>query len=102
MSPTSYDPSLVALSIVIAVLASYTALDLGGHVRGATPGHRWGWIGGASLAMGGGIWSMHFIGMLAFQMGMPAAYDLKLTVVSLLIAIVVTGAAFATVSWRGA
>ena len=55
MSATSYDPSLVALSIVIAVLASYTALDLAGHVRGATPGQRWGWISGASLAMGGSI-----------------------------------------------
>ena len=65
MLHTGYDPSLVALSIAIAVLASYTALDLGGRIRGATPGARWGWLGSASLAMGGGIWAMHFVGIAA-------------------------------------
>ncbi|MCJ2088519.1 response regulator [Methylobacterium sp. E-005] len=52
--------------------------------------------------MGGGIWAMHFVGMLAFEMGMPAAYDLGVTVLSLLIAIAATGAAFTWVSRRGA
>ncbi len=99
---TGYDPALVTLSIAIAVFASYTALDLGSRVRTAAPGLRWAWIAGAALAMGGGIWAMHFIGMLAFEMGMPAAYDLGLTVGSLLIAVGVTGAAFALVSRRGA
>ncbi|WP_237481485.1 MHYT domain-containing protein [Lichenibacterium dinghuense] len=98
MNATGYDPSLVGLSIVIAVLASYTALDLGGRVRGATPGRRWAWVGAASLAMGGGIWSMHFVGMLAFRMAMPVLYDVRLTALSFLIAVGVTGAAFAFVS----
>jgi PAS domain S-box-containing protein len=98
MVSTGYDPALVALSIAIAVFASYTALDLGGRVRGATSGMRWAWVAIASSAMGGGIWSMHFVGMLAFEMGMPAAYDLGITVLSLLIAIGATGAAFAWVS----
>ena len=98
MMQTSYDPTLVVLSVVIAVIASFTALDLASHLPGATRNKHWGWIGGASLAMGGGIWSMHFVGMLAFRMSMPVLYDLKLTVVSLLIAIGVTGAAFAWVS----
>ncbi|WP_019905059.1 MHYT domain-containing protein [Methylobacterium sp. 77] len=97
MVHTGYNPALVALSIAIAVFASYTALDLASRVR-AAPGRRLAWIGGAALAMGGGIWSMHFVGMLAFEMGMPAAYDTGLTLLSLLIAIGATGGAFAWVS----
>ena len=44
---------------------------------------RWAWVAIASFAMGGGIWSMHFVGMLAFEMGMPVAYDLGTTILSL-------------------
>ncbi|WP_375454398.1 MHYT domain-containing protein [uncultured Methylobacterium sp.] len=102
MVHTGYDPALVALSVAIAVLASYTALDLGGRVRGAAAGLRWAWVAAASIAMGGGIWSMHFIGMLAFEMDMPAAYDPGITLLSLLIAVGATGAALAWVSRTGA
>ncbi|MCJ2086998.1 response regulator [Methylobacterium sp. E-005] len=102
MVHTGYDPALVALSIAVAVFASYTALDLGGRVRGAAAHLRWAWVAAASLAMGGGIWAMHFVGMLAFEMGMPAAYDSGITVASLLLAIAATGAAFAWVSRKGA
>ena len=99
---TGYNASLVALSIAIAVLASYTALDLGGRIRGATPGARWGWLGAASLAMGGGIWAMHFVGMLAFEMGMPVIYGIRLTLLSFVVAVGSTGAAFAWVTRPGA
>ncbi|MCC0808489.1 PAS domain S-box protein [Methylobacterium sp. W2] len=102
MVHTAYNPALVALSIAIAIFASYTALDLGSRVNGASGGRRFAWIGGAALAMGGGIWSMHFVGMLAFEMGIPAAYDAGLTLISLLIAIGATGAAFAWVGRTGA
>ena len=102
MVHTGYDPALVALSIAIAFFASYTALDLGARVRGASTSLRWAWVAAASVAMGGGIWAMHFVGMLAFEMGMPAAYDLGITVASLLIAIVATGGAFAWVSRKRA
>ena len=98
MLHTGYNPSLVALSIAIAVLASYTALDLGGRVRGASLGARWGWVGAASLAMGGGIWAMHFVGMLAFEMGMPVVYEVGLTLLSFAVAVGSTGAAFAWVT----
>ncbi|MDR7039575.1 PAS domain S-box-containing protein [Methylobacterium sp. BE186] len=98
MVHTGYNPALVALSIAIAVFASYTALDLGARLRDGAAGPRWAWVAGAAVAMGGGIWSMHFVGMLAFEMGLPAAYDLGLTVLSLLIAVGVTGAAFTVVS----
>ncbi|MEG9526765.1 MAG: histidine kinase, partial [Hyphomicrobiales bacterium] len=79
MVHTGYNPALVALSIGISIFASYTALDLGARIRGPVPGAQWPWIAGAALAMGGGIWSMHFVGMLAFEMGLPAAYDIGLT-----------------------
>ncbi|MBO1021219.1 PAS domain S-box protein [Methylobacterium sp. SD274] len=102
MVHTGYNPALVALSVAIAIFASYTALDLGARVHNAAPGRRIAWIGGAALAMGGGIWSMHFIGMLAFEMGMPTSYEAGLTVLSLVIAIGATGGAFAWVGRPGA
>jgi NO-binding membrane sensor protein with MHYT domain/nitrogen-specific signal transduction histidine kinase len=90
----TYNPHLVALSILVAAFASYTALDLGGRVaatRGVAPRV---WLVPAAIAMGGGIWSMHFIGMLAFNMPTPMSYDIGLTALSLIVAIVVTGAGF--------
>ncbi|SDM55389.1 PAS domain S-box-containing protein [Methylobacterium phyllostachyos] len=101
MVHTGYNPLLVALSLIIAVFASYAALDLGARVRRPDVGPRWAWGAGAAVAMGGGIWSMHFVGMLAFEMGLPAVYDLGLTLLSLLIAVGVTAAAFAWVARRG-
>jgi NO-binding membrane sensor protein with MHYT domain/two-component sensor histidine kinase len=94
----TYDPYLVTLSILVACFASYTALNLGGHV-GATRGvARRVWLVAAAITMGGGIWSMHFIGMLAFVMPIPMSYDLGLTALSLLVAIFVTGGGFYVVS----
>ncbi|AWN49351.1 hybrid sensor histidine kinase/response regulator [Methylobacterium terrae] len=101
MVHTGYNPAFVALSIIIAVFASYVALDLGARVRRPDPGPRWVWGAGAAVAMGGGIWSMHFIGMLAFEMGMPATYDLGLTLSSLVIAIGSTAAALTWVERQG-
>ena len=98
---TGYNPTLVVLSLVIAIFASYTALDLASHVRGRVAGARWPWVGGAALALGGGIWSMHFVGMLAFEMGMPVAYAAGHTAASFLIAVVATGLGFAWVGREG-
>lgn len=101
----SYDASLVALSLVMAVLASYTALDLAGRVAAAR-GHaaQW-WLAGGSIAMGVGIWSMHFIGMLAYRMPVSMGYDPSITLLSLLIAVVSSAFALWIVcqdhlSWR--
>jgi PAS domain S-box-containing protein len=99
---TSYDPALVVLSVLIATLASYTALDLAARVRSAAVRVSWTWIAAASVALGGGIWSMHFIAMLAFRMPMPVAYDATLTLVSLLLAVAVTAAGFFVVGRRTA
>src|SRR6516165_1550664 len=96
----TYDPYLVALSISVACLASYTALDLGGRIRGSRRWARVAWLATASIAMGGGIWSMHFIGMLAFFMPTPVGYDFGLTLLSLVVAIGVTGFGFFMIGTR--
>src|SRR5947207_14072293 len=90
----SYNFHLVALSFAVACFASYTALDLGTRIRVSAGRQRVAWLITAAIAMGGGIWSMHFIAMLAFSMPMAMSFDVSLTVISLLVAIVVTGIAF--------
>ena len=96
----TYNPYNVALSIAVACLASYTALDLGGRIRGSRRWAQLAWLATAATAMGGGIWSMHFIGMLAFIMPMPVGYDLDLTLLSLVVAIGVTGFGFFMIGTR--
>lgn len=98
MSSGSYIPSLVLISVLVAILASYTALDLAGRVTSATGRAVYGWIGGGAFAMGTGIWSMHFIGMLAFVPPFETAFDLLLTLASLLIAMLSSGFALWLVS----
>src|SRR5712664_685078 len=97
--PSNYNPWLVFLSIVVATVASYVALDLASRVA-ATRGTRTSsyWLVGGALSMGTGIWSMHFVGMLAFQLPIAMAYDIPVTLLSLLIAVVVSGFALYTVS----
>jgi NO-binding membrane sensor protein with MHYT domain len=98
----SYDTVLVGLSIVIAVLASFTALTLVGRAKESAGRARTVWLFGAATALGGGIWSMHFVAMLAFSLHMPIHYNVELTVVSLVAAIVVTALALYTVTrWAG-
>jgi len=98
----TYDWYLVALSYAVASFASYTALDLGGRITASKGWIRRAWLATAALAMGGGIWSMHFIAMLAFLMPMPVGYDLRLTILSLLVAIGVTGVGFYVIGTRQA
>src|ERR1700732_3718830 len=94
----THDPYLVALSILVASFASYTALDLGGHVGAARGLARCVWLMAAAITMGGGIWSMHFVAMLAFSMPIPMSYDIGLTALSLVVAILVTGGGFYVIS----
>ena len=98
----TYDPYLVALSILVAGFASYAALDLGGRVAPAQGPTRRIWLSAAALIMGGGIWSMHFVAMLAFQLPTPVSYDVGLTVLSLVLAILGTGGSFYVISRPGA
>lgn len=93
MNEIHYQPLLVALSYVISVLGSYTALRLAVAIPQAQDrASAIGWTLGAAVALGGGaIWSMHFIGMNAADMGMPVAYDATLTFASLALSILAPG-----------
>jgi diguanylate cyclase (GGDEF)-like protein len=92
-----YDLKLVALSVVVAIIASCTALELAGRVSTARGRTAWLWLAGGAISMGTGIWSMHFIGMLAFSLPVPIAYDFPITMLSMAIAIVVSGTALLVV-----
>jgi len=98
----THDPFLVVLSILVACFASYTALDLAAHVGVARGLARRLWLVAAAITMGGGIWSMHFVAMLAFSMPMPMSYDIDLTVLSLVVAIAVTSGGFYVIRRQGA
>ena len=87
----TYDPWLVCLSVIVAILVSYTALVLAVRVSNANRSSARLWLGGGAIAMGGGIWSMHFIGMLAFSLPISLAYDAARTIGSLVIAILTSG-----------
>src|SRR5712691_11227231 len=89
----SYDDRLVALSIFIAISASYVALDLGGRVSAARGWIRSAWLAGGATVMGFGIWSMHFTGMLAFSLPVPVAYHWPTVLLSLLAAILASAVA---------
>ena len=94
----TYNNWVVLLSFLVAILASYTALDLASRITASTGAAAASWLMGGAFAMGMGIWSMHFIGMLAFSLPIPMAYDVLITLESMFIAIVVSGFALFTVS----
>ncbi|KVN38633.1 histidine kinase [Burkholderia pyrrocinia] len=95
----TYQLSLVLLSLAIATLASYTALDLARFISLLDkPKLKRAWLGGGAAAMGTGIWSMHFVGMLAFSLPIPLGYDLVDTGISLAIAVLVSYFALSVVT----
>jgi PAS domain S-box-containing protein len=88
----SYNYLLVILSYVMAVAASYTALELGRRV--STESNRLiaaSWLCGGAFSMGIGIWTMHFIGMLAFSLPMAFSYDVTITILSMLVGVAASG-----------
>ena len=90
-----YNPWLVVLSVAVAIFVSHTALRLSARVARAQGALTRLWMVGGALAMGTGIWSMHFIGMLAFSLPIALAYDIPATVASLFIAIITSALALA-------
>jgi diguanylate cyclase len=82
--PSQYSFRGVAISILIAMLASYVALDLAKRVHLYAENRRAAlvWWAGGSLALGTGIWSMHFVGMVAFTLPIALGYTKLLTFVS--------------------
>lgn len=101
---TAHDLRLVALAAAICALASFTAISLLRHARSAAPAMQGTWLTVASVSTGFGIWATHFIAMLAFSPGIPNAYNIALTIVSLLAAILMTRVGFGVAllpSWSG-
>ncbi len=99
--PGHYDPVLVALSFAIAMLAAWVALEYSGRVsEELRPGRRYLWLGAGSVCMGAGIWSMHYVGMLAYRMDMPVLYDWPTVGASMLAAVAASGVAFLTITRR--
>jgi signal transduction histidine kinase/ActR/RegA family two-component response regulator len=86
--PAAYTPFLVALSFFVAALAGYAALEVVESMASApSPRTRRFWLAAGAVAMGSGIWSMHFIGMLAFSLPIPVSYDFTITLISMLPAV---------------
>ena len=94
----TYSYPLVFLSIVIANLAAYAALDLSGRVTAAHGRARVAWLCGGAFAMGIGIWSMHYMGMAAFQLPVAARYDWPTVLLSMAAAILASAVALFVVS----
>lgn len=97
---TTHDPLIVLLSLLVAVVCSLVSLDVAERLRGAQ-GRAWVlWLAAASCTLGGGVWAMHFIAMLAFTPPFEIRYDVGLTLTSLLIAIASTAIGYAIVAWN--
>ena len=88
MFSSNYNNVLVMFSFIVAMLASYTALDMAGRVATTQGKASRLWLTGGAIAMGIGVWSMHFIGMLAFNSTVSMGYDPLITLLSMLIAII--------------
>jgi diguanylate cyclase (GGDEF)-like protein/PAS domain S-box-containing protein len=100
---TAHDLKLVALAALICVLASLTAINLLRHARKSHGHMRDVWLAVSAISTGFGIWATHFVAMLAFTPGIPSGYNIVLTVLSLVAAILLTGVGLTvslTPNWR--
>ena len=94
----SHDLALVALSYLIASLAGFVAIEFASRMR-ARSANRLAWLVGGALAMGTGIWSMHFVGMTAFSLPVPIRYDVGITALSWVAAVAVSALALYLVGY---
>ena len=88
-----YDGRLVVLSIVIAILAAYAALDLSGRLTVSHGRARLAWLWGGAFSMGIGVWSMHYVGMEALRLPVPVRYDWPTVLLSMAVAILASAVA---------
>jgi two-component system, sensor histidine kinase and response regulator len=93
-----YDERLVVLSIAIAILAAYAAVDLSGRMTVARGRARLAWLCGGAFALGVGIWSMHYMGMEAFRLPVRVGYDWPTVVLSMVAAILASAVALFVVT----
>ena len=98
--PATYEPALVILSYLVASLAAYCAIDLAGRVREfrAEKKKALAWLIGGAFTMGAGIWSMHFVGMLAYKLPIPVRFEAFTTLLSMIVAVVISGFALQVVT----
>jgi two-component system, sensor histidine kinase and response regulator len=97
----THNAGLVLLSVIIATLAAFVALSISGRIVAANSrGTRWAWASAGAVAMGGGIWGMHFVGMLAFSLPCGVTYDPVGTVGSMIPGILASGVALHVISRR--
>ena len=94
----SYDYRLVAVSILIAVIAAYAALDLAGRIATAQGVGRFAWLSCGAVALGLGIWSMHYMGMEAYRLPVPVEYDWPTVLLSYVAAVSASAVALFVVS----
>jgi PAS domain S-box-containing protein len=95
----TYDLGLVITSVAIAILAAFVALSISGRIAAAaTPRARYAWASAGAISMGGGIWAMHFVGMLAFSLPCGITYDAVGTLLSMIPGMLASGIALATIS----
>lgn len=94
----TYNYYLVGLSALIAIVAAYTTLELAGWLTQARGSARQFWVVISAIAMGTGIWSMHFIAMLAFSLPMPVSYSFPIVLISLIVAALGAGQALFIIS----
>jgi diguanylate cyclase (GGDEF)-like protein/PAS domain S-box-containing protein len=98
-----HDLQLVGLAAFVCVLASFTAINLLRHARKSMGHMRSFWLAVSAISTGFGIWATHFVAMLAFTPGIPSGYNITLTLLSLVFAILLTGAGLAVSlipNWR--
>src|SRR3979411_1363284 len=99
----AHDLKLVALAAAICVLASFAAINLLHHARKSSGYMQGLWLAVSAVSTGFGIWATHFVAMLAFTPGIPSGYNIVLTILSLVAAILLTGAGLAislAPNWR--
>src|SRR6202035_782695 len=87
----SYDYSLVGISVLIAILAAYAALELAGRVTAPRRLALYIWLSGGASALRLGIWCMHYIGMEAFRLPVQVLYDWPTVLVSMVAAVAASG-----------
>ena len=88
----TYEPTLVTLSVVVATLAAYAALGLAERISAADrPLARRSWLAAGAVTMGIGVWAMHFLGMLALRLPVSVNYDVRVTLVSVVPAVLASG-----------
>ncbi len=100
---TAHDLRLVGLAALVCVLASFAAINLLRHARKSRGQMRGVWLAVSAISTGFGIWATHFVAMLAFTPGIPSGYNIVLTILSLVAAILLTGAGLAVSlvpNWR--